>query len=211
MNNTHNTNEMMAQTVAEAERVTGDETMSGRGIPDSTDIRSRLPMPPSSDPDQPLITADPELYAAWREHMQRGFEHNQIMFDQILNGFMNPYWTTVWMYRILFGVGVGAFVMAAILAVLGRGDVAVGIFGGLSIAAFLAYFVNHPLRALEENLQFITWLGVIYNSYWTRLAYISNLKTVQKELEDVTKDTVAQIDALMDKHAQRNANRTSLK
>ena len=171
------------------------------------DAVARSPMPESPVPGIPLMTADPELYAAWRDHMRRGFENNQTMFEQVLAGFMNPYWTTVWMYRILFGIGVTAFVVAALVALLTQGAVLTGIFGGLSVAAFLGYFLNRPLQALEENLQFITWLGVIYNSYWTRLAYTTDLETVQEELEATTNDTIAKIKELMDKHVERNASR----
>lgn len=174
------------------------------------DAVARSPMPESPLPGTPLMVADPELYAAWRDHMRHGFENNQVMFEQVLAGFMNPYWTTVWMYRILFGLGVAAFVVAALVALLTQGPVLTGIFGGLSVAAFLGYFLNRPLQALEENLQFITWLGVIYNSYWTRLAYTSDLTTVQQELEAATDDTVAKIKELMDKHAERNASRPVL-
>lgn len=171
---------------------------------------SRSPIPASPAPGKSLLEADPELYAAWRDHMRRGFENNQTMFEQVLTGFMNPYWTTVWMYRILFGVGVAAFVVAALLALLGRGAASAGIFGGLSVVAFLGYFLNRPLQALEENLQFITWLGIIYNSYWTRLAYTSDLETVQAELEDATDDAIAKIKELMDKHTERNNSRPVL-
>ncbi len=182
---------------------------NGAGLFDDLveDAVARSPMPKSPIPGTPLATADPELYAAWRDHMRRGFENNQVMFEQVLTGFMNPYWTTVWMYRILFGIGVAAFVVAALVAVLTQGPILTGIFGGLSVAAFLGYFLNRPLQALEENLQFITWLGVIYNSYWTRLAYTTDLETVQEELEATTNDTIAKIKELMDKHAERNASR----
>ncbi len=173
----------------------------------ASDAIGRAPIPVSPVPGKPLAEADPELYAAWRDHMRRGFENNQVMFEQVLAGFMNPYWTTVWMYRILFGIGVAAFVVAALVAVLTQGPILTGIFGGLSMAAFLGYFLNRPLQALEENLQFITWLGIIYNSYWTRLAYTSDLETVQTELEDATDDAIAKIKDLMDKHGERNASR----
>ncbi|MEZ4677423.1 MAG: hypothetical protein R2932_24715 [Caldilineaceae bacterium] len=111
------------------------------------DLLSYSPMPESPVPGKSLAEADPELYAAWRDHMRQGFENNQVMFEQILRGFMNPYWTTVWMYRILFGVGVSAFIVAALLAVWGRGDLTIAIFGGLSVASFVAYFVNHPAHS----------------------------------------------------------------
>ena len=38
------------------------------------------------------------------------FENNQVMFSRVLEAFLNPYWTTVWMYRVLFGVGIAAFI-----------------------------------------------------------------------------------------------------
>jgi hypothetical protein len=168
---------------------------------------ARSPMPQSPIAGKSLAEADPELYAAWRAHMLRGFENNQRMFEQVLTGFMNPYWTTVWMYRILFGLGLAAFVVAAIVAFVTHAPVLTGIFGGLSVAAFLSYFLSRPLQALEENLQFITWLGIVYNSYWTRLVYTSDLATVQQELEDATNNTVAKLSELSDKYGERNASR----
>ena len=193
----------------QASAATAEDAPTARGLLRDEGV-SRSPIPASPTPGKSLLEADPELYAAWRDHMRRGFENNQTMFEQVLTGFMNPYWTTVWMYRILFGVGVAAFVVAALLALFGRGAASAGIFGGLSVAAFLGYFLNRPLQALEENLQFITWLGIIYNSYWTRLAYTSDLETVQAELEDATDDAIAKIKELMDKHAERNASRPVL-
>ncbi|CAN5570267.1 hypothetical protein BH10CHL1_BH10CHL1_49170 [soil metagenome] len=179
---------------------------------------NRAPMPPSPVPGMPLSQADPELYAAWRKHIEQGFDNNQTMFRRVLEGFMTPYWTTIWMYRALFGVGIGTFVVAAILGLisaLGKGNtntalISSVLFGGLGVGAFLVYFINRPLQALEENLQFITWLGIIYNTYWTRLAYTSDLATVQQELKVATDDTVAQIKELMDKHAELSGKRPNL-
>ncbi len=179
----------------------------GAGTQNGDDSRARSPIPPSPVAGKSLAEADPELYEAWRDHMRRGFENNQTMFEEVLTGFMNPYWTTVWMYRILFGVGVAAFVIAALVAAFTQGPVLTGIFGGISVAAFLGYFLNRPLQALEENLQFITWLGVIYNSYWTRLAYTTDLATVQQELDAATNDTIAKIKELMDRHVERSTSR----
>ena len=120
---------------------------------------TRMPLPPSPQPGQPLSQADPELYAAWRAHIKRGFENNQTMFEQILAGFMNPYWSTVWMYRILFGVGIGAFLAALLVALL---DIRCGNYRHLwwsQRGRLLDLLLNRPLQALEENLQFITWPG----------------------------------------------------
>lgn len=180
-----------------------------RGLASHADVQSRLPVPEGGGT---LAQSDPQLYSFWRQHMQKGFENNQTMFDQILNGFMGPYWTTVWMYRILFAVGILAFVAAIVMAYVSRDNptTAIGtaaVFGGLSVASFLSYFLSRPLQALEENLQFITWLGILYNSYWTRLAYLSDNDSVQEGLEDVTNDTIAGIKELLASHAERTGKR----
>ena len=114
------------------------------------------------------------------------------------------------MYRIIFGVGIAAFVVAAILAIMGSNIVATVLFGGLSAAAFLSYFVSRPLQALEENLQFITWLGVVYNSYWVRLVYAQDMTTFHRDIEETTNDAIAHIKDLLDKHAERSGKRPNL-
>ena len=193
-----------------AERATVAVAAPGeRGLPSHADVQERLPVPEGGGS---LAQSDPQLYSFWRQHIQKGFENNQTMFEQILNGFMGPYWTTVWMYRILFGVGILAFVAAIVMAYVSRDNPATAIgtaaiFGGLSVASFLSYFLSRPLQALEENLQFITWLGILYNSYWTRLAYLSDNDTVQEGLENVTNDTIAGIKELLASHAERTGKR----
>jgi hypothetical protein len=170
-----------------------------------------VPLTPEQLGGKTLMEVDPEFYAAWRRHIEQGFANNQTMFSQVLAGFMNPYWTTVWMYRILFAIGVLSFVAAVGLSILtGRESFAL-IFGGLSVVSVLAYFLNHPLQALEENLQFITWLGIIYNTYWTRLAYTGDLDRVHADLEDATDDAIGKIKELMDKHTERHSSRPGLR
>ena len=159
----------------------------------------------------PLAEADPQLYAAWREHIEHGFRNNETMFRRVLEAFMNPYWTTVWMYRILFGVGVTAFVVAAAVALIQNNVVTTLIFGGLSVAAFLGYFISRPLQALEENLQFITWLGIIYNSYWTTLTQAQDPTTYLDEVKQATDEAIVRIKELMDKHTERSGARPNVK
>jgi hypothetical protein len=184
--------------------------LRGRTVGPRDDSTPRTPQPTSPKPGVPLSEADPELYAAWRQHIENGFKHNDTMFRRVLDAFMNPYWTTVWMYRILFGVGVSAFVVAALVALIQNNPVTTLVFGGLSVAAFLGYFVSRPLQALEENLQFITWLGIIYNTYWSRLVQAQDPATYAAELDEATDDAIQRIQTLMDKHKERSGARPSL-
>ncbi len=153
---------------------------------------------------------DEALREAWRAHVKQGFENNQKMFGQILDAFMKPYYTTVWMYRILFAVGILAFVAALIFGFTKEEFSFSLVFGGLSVASFLTYFLSKPLRSLEENLQFITWLGIIYNTYWTRQAFMLDQKTVQADLEQATQQAIDQLQQLIDKNATLDAKRPGL-
>jgi len=157
-----------------------------------------------------LSQVDPELYAAWRDHIRDGFQRNNEMFSRVLNAFMTPYYTTVWMYRILFGVGVVSFLVAAGLSVW-TGELSFSlVFGGISVVSFVSYFLSNPLRSLEENLEFITWLGLVYNTYWSRLAYMLDETTVQKDLAKATRDATNEIVRIIDKHAEMSGKRPKL-
>lgn len=124
---------------------------------------------------------------------------------------MQPYRTTIWMYRILFGVGVAAFLVAAGLSAFAGKEGYALVFGTVGIVMMLSYFFNRPLRALEENLQFITWLGIIYNTYWTRLVCTQDEAAFQQEAEAITNDTIAKIKELMEKHTERSSQRPGLR
>ena len=167
----------------------------------------RLPQPGVPE----IFNGDPELLAAWRKHVIAVFDNNETVFHQLLDGFLRPYWTTVWMYRILFALGVLSFVLAAGLAISSGRVMSVFTFGGLSAIAILGYFFNRPLQALEQNLQFLTWLGIIYNSYWTRLTWLNNEKTVQQDIDAVTDEATTRIQALVAEHAKRSKTRTALR
>ncbi len=169
-----------------------------------------VPYLPLPRVDEETSQMDPELYAAWREHIRDGFRRNNEMFDRVLDAFMKPYYTTVWMYRTLFGVGVLSFLVAAGLSIWTRELSFSLVFGGLSAVAFISFFIRNPLRSLEENLEFITWLGIVYNTYWTRLAYMLNEDTVQQDLAKATRDATREIVRIIDKHAEMSGRRPGL-
>lgn len=149
----------------------------------------------------------PELRAAWTQSMINGFRQNEQMFQSTLNAFLKPYRLTVGLYGGLFAVGLGLFVLAAILG-LQRGEaVTAMVFAGLSVTTFIGIFLRQPLQALEENLEFITWLGVAFNTYWTRLMYMQDPKTVQAELKAAEDDFRTSIESLIAKHAELRGKR----
>ena len=187
--------------------------------PSSPEVGKQVPLAPAmpmpiggteKEGKPPLSETDPELYQAWVAHIKNGFENNEVMFNSILRSIMTPYNTTIWMYRILFGVGILSFLFAAGFSAY-TGNIMFGlVFGGLSVGAFLSYFLGKPLQALEENLQFITWLGIIYNTYWNRLVYSMDQETVHTDIKDATAEAIRDIDRLIDKHAAASGKRAKL-
>ncbi len=144
---------------------------------------------------------DPEIYAAWKNHIIHGFEQNGEMFTRTLDTFIKPYRLIVWMNGVLLAVGVLGFVAAAVLG-MQRGIGFAFVFAGLSAVIFLTYLVNQPTRSLEQNIQFTTWLSFIYNTYWSRLMHANLDESIQGELDGITKTTIAELVQLIDKHAE---------
>ena len=170
---------------------------------------AKLPVPEAGgSADHPL---PPELRAAWNAYMVNGFRHNEEMFRRTLNAFMRPYNITVVMYVALFVVGLGFFAGALYLGMRDPTSVAAIAFGGLSVGSFLLFFIRQPLQALEENLEFITWLGVAFNTYWTRLMYLDKIESVQTDLKQAADDYIASVERLIDKHTALRDRRAGRK
>lgn len=176
-------------------------------MPGASD-RSKLP-PPQLPESTGQIPLPQELKTAWTQYMVNGFKQNERMFQSTLRAVIKPYWLTVWLYATLFVVGIGLFVVAAVIGLRNGNSVVAIAFAGFSVASFLAFFVRQPMHALEENLEFITWLGVAFNTYWTRLMYMADPKTVQAELKAAEEDFRASVERLIAKHAELRSKRPS--
>lgn len=171
--------------------------------------RERLVLPVDSKLPLPQVPATfgsvnvpEELSRAWTQYMITGFRQNQQMFESTLAAFMKPYRLTVLFYAVMFVVGIGLFVVATIIG-LTKGDRVVALsFAGLSVGTLLTFFVRQPLRALEENLECITWLGVAFNTYWTRLMYAADKERVQADLKAAEEDFRASLEKLITTHSE---------
>jgi hypothetical protein len=148
-----------------------------------------------------------EIRKAWIDYMVQGFKNNEEMFRRTLEAFMKPYRLTIWMYGVLFVIGIVLFVVAVVIGLRDGKSVVAIVFAGLGVGTFLAFFIRQPVQALEENLEFITWLGVAFNTYWTRLMYIQDPKTVQQELKAADDDYRTNIESLITKHGELRGKR----
>jgi hypothetical protein len=190
-------------------------TMEGTvSEPAPVDPRFSQSLSPPPLADTELITLrdqHPELYQAYVNHVKEGYENNGRIFDNVRRAFMRSHNSTVAMYWILFAVGVGAVVVAVLLAVFQEEVVAGAIFAGLGVVSFIGYFITRSVQSVEENLIYITWLGVIYNSYWTHLAWATQRDTAQTELDKATTDALRELSDLVDRHARSTRGRPKLR
>jgi hypothetical protein len=164
---------------------------------------SKLPLPPRTGDD----AVDRVLREAWAEHVKDGFRNSDALFNRLLTAYLRPYYVTVALYVALFFVGIGLLVVAVAFSLLFREWVFPLIFGGMGLGLFLSFFVSQPLRALEQNQAFVTWLGVCYNSYWARLYQANDPTTVLADIEAANADFIAQVNRLLDKHSRMATKR----
>jgi hypothetical protein len=196
-----------------------------KGLPEAEDCADALPrreLEPGLTEDESLddflpvpevppgMQSDPELAQYWRQHVKDSLDQSNQVFRRILDAFLGPYHAVVWMNGILVAIGILVFIAGVILSIWFGEPLFALVFGGLGVASFLGYFISRPLRALEENLEFITWLGIVYNTYWSRLLYAMDPDTVQEDLREATKDTTAEIERLIDRHAEMSRQRFKL-
>jgi hypothetical protein len=186
----------------------------------TTSLGGELPVKPAERPGQPgtsklfppvfsdgASNVPDEVRAAWTEYIVNGFRQNEEMFKRTLAAYMKPYQLTLWMYGALFVVGIALIVLAAVAGLVRGQSVVSIVFAGLGAGTFLLFFIRQPTQALEENLEFITWLGVSFNTYWTRLMYIQDTNTVQADLKLATDDFAVSVERLIDKHAALRGQR----
>jgi len=187
---------------------TEEEKMS---TPDSNDPRFAHAYSPAPESEEliKLKAQHPDLYQAYVEHIKEGYKNNGRIFDDVRRAFMRSHNSTVVMYWLLFAVGVATVVTGIVLAVQGN-IVAGAVFLGVGVAAFVTYFIGRSAQSIEENLLYITWLGVIYNSYWTHLAWATQRDTAQAELDKATTDALKQLEKLVNRHAKATKERPTL-
>jgi hypothetical protein len=182
----------------------GGERLIMPGETDTNAERLTLPLP-----NEPGSTGQPpeEVRKAWIEYMVSGFQHNEEMFKRTLEAFMKPYYLTMWMYGALFALGAVLIVVAAVVGLRDGQPVVAIVFGGMGVGTFVLFFIRQPVQALEENLEFINWMGVAFNTYWTRLMYMMDTRTVQHDLKAADDDYSNTVERIITKHAELRGKR----
>lgn len=132
------------------------------------------------------------------------FKENIINVSNTGDYIRRSFLTLYWMYVVLFVIGVFGAVLTVVKGLTAQSASDAGgaaVIGGLSVASFLAIFVTRPLESLERNTIYDSWLTAVTNSYWTRLMYFNDPKTIDQDLKHATDDLVDELGKLADKHA----------
>jgi hypothetical protein len=113
-----------------------------------------------------LQDLDPKLYDALQSNIQNGLQQNNILFYTVLDESRALYRKALWMYRILFLLGVSALAASFLLAYIFRSSPAmligaVAIMAGIAIVTFLVFFVTRPLDTLQRHHKLILWLDSV--------------------------------------------------
>jgi hypothetical protein len=185
--------------------VMGGKRLIKPGEPPDSPGKPKLPLPTNETFGD--SKAPEEVRQAWVDYMVHGFKNNELMFKRTLEAFMKPYHLTVWIYGVLFVLGIVLVIVAVVMGLRDGSSPAAIVFAGLGTGSFLLFFIRQPVQALEENLEFITWLGVAFNTYWTRLMYVLDSKMVQQEIKAADDDYSKTVERLIARHAELRGKR----
>jgi hypothetical protein len=190
---------MVEQPVPSAERLGG----AAPSWPDDGEpADTKLPRVVASPGGPPLNAGlQTRLDEAWVAFSEEQYRNIQKMFEDTLTAYMVPYRITIYLYVLLFLMGIVLFGAAVYLGLRDGQSVVAIAFGGLSVGMFLAFFIRQPLQALEEKLELITWLGVAFNTYWVKLMYARNADTVQADVQAAAEAYYTTVQQLVDRHA----------
>ncbi|HZQ83078.1 MAG TPA: hypothetical protein VFB25_13975 [Gaiellaceae bacterium] len=103
---------------------------------------------------------------------------------------------------MVFGVAaiVAAFIKGLTASTLGEAITAVGL-AGLTVGIFVAFFVQRPSAALERNAIFMPWVSIVLTSFWTRLLYMNDEKTIDAQLAKAVKEASDELSAIAQRYA----------
>jgi hypothetical protein len=131
---------------------------------------------------------------------------NQKEFLKTTRGQRFAFATMKWMFLLMFVMALGTLVAAVRMATqepeAGYDWAHAGIVGALaltSIVLFALLLYMRPLAALERNSVIQSFLTVVVNSYWTRLAYAKEVADIDEHLEDATAYAVDHLSTLLDR------------
>lgn len=113
-----------------------------------------------------LRAHDPKLYDALQDNIQRGLQKNNKLLNTVRGEATALYRKILWIYRVLFLLGISASAASILLAYMFRNSPAMLIastvfMGGIAFVAFLIFFATRPLDTLQKYRGQISWLNSV--------------------------------------------------
>jgi hypothetical protein len=114
-------------------------------------------------------------------------------------------------YRVVFVAYIAmlAFGLAAVVAAFVKGLTASNMaeaaaalgLAGLTVGIFIAFFIQRPSAALERNAIFMPWVSIVLTTFWTRLLYLDDRKTLDEQLGKASKEASDELSAIAARYA----------
>jgi hypothetical protein len=98
---------------------------------------------------------------------------------------------------LVFGLGavIAAFVKGLTASSMSEAAAALGL-AGLTVGIFVAFFVQRPSAALERNAIFMPWVSIVLTTFWTRLLYLDDPKTLDERLGKAAREASDELSAI---------------
>jgi hypothetical protein len=123
-------------------------------------------------------------------------------------------------YRVVFVgyVAMLVFGLAAVTAAFVKGltasntaeaAAAIGL-AGLTVGIFVAFFVQRPSAALERNAIFMPWVSIVLTTFWTRLLYLDDPKTLDERLGKAAREASDELSAIAARYAAIDSRELSV-
>jgi hypothetical protein len=81
---------------------------------------------------------------------------------------------------------------------------------GLTVGIFVAFFVQRPSAALERNAIFMPWVSIVLTTYWTRLLYADDAKTLDERLGKAIKEASDEMSQIAARYAAIDSRELSV-
>jgi hypothetical protein len=123
-------------------------------------------------------------------------------------------------YRVVFVAYVAMLVfgLAAVSAAFVKGMTATTTpealasiaLAGLTVGIFVAFFVQRPSAALERNAIFMPWVSIVLTTFWTRMLYLDDPKTLDDRLGKAVKEASEEMSAIAARYAAIDSRELSV-
>ncbi|MBI3825677.1 MAG: hypothetical protein HY294_06765 [Candidatus Rokubacteria bacterium] len=86
----------------------------------------------------------------------------------------STYKTITWMNRVMFAVGIGLFLFAALYAVYSEQKIYSLVFGGLGVASFVTLFMLGPIDKTQRALSNLVQAEIAFMNYFDQISFWEN-------------------------------------